>query len=154
MSVNILHFDELGLKQWHDIIKLRVDVFVVEQECPYPEVDGLDPHCLHLWCPQESTGQLMATLRIIPPEHHKGTLGLGRVVVSQEFRGTGLGVLIMKEAMSFMDEHHPGIKQELHAQDYLEHFYQKLGFKTVGEAYDWDGIVHVPMERIPISSDS
>lgn len=154
MNMSILPFQDLSLIQWHDIIKLRVDVFVVEQKCPYPEVDGLDPNCLHLWCPNESTGQLIATLRIIPPEHHNGSLGLGRVVVHRDFRDKGMGLSIMKEAMSFMDAHYPGVIQELHSQDYLEQFYQKLGFDTVGAAYDWDGIMHIPMERKPMASDT
>ena len=144
-SIHISAFQELSLKDWHDIAKLRVDVFVVEQACAYPELDGLDSDCLHLLAKLGT--ELVAYLRIIPPMIHEGTAGIGRVVVDAAYRKQGLGAAIMRKAVDYAEQVFPDITQELHAQVQQESFYASFGFVRVGPDYDWDGIMHVPMRR-------
>ncbi|MCP3029294.1 GNAT family N-acetyltransferase [Halobacillus sp. A5] len=136
-------FEELTKHELYSILQLRVQVFVVEQECPYPEIDGRDDECLHMW--KERGGRIEAYCRIVPPENESGHYSIGRVLVTEAARGSGAGRELMNRAISFLKNeiHAPSIS--LHGQEYLRAFYGSFGFKEVSEVYLEDDIPHVDM---------
>ncbi len=136
-------FNELNVELLYAILRLRVDVFVVEQECPYPEVDGQDPEALHLVA-RRADGALMAYARILPPKAD-GYPHIGRVVLPKEQRGTGLGKRLMQEALQVLRERYGSARSAIAAQTHLEQFYKDLGYVKTSEDYLWDGIQHVDM---------
>lgn len=145
MSVRICPFDELSLLDLHDLLALRIEVFVVEQDCPYQDVDGKDPHCFQMIYKEGEL--LIATLRILPPGIGYEEVGIGRIVVKESHRGKGLGNEIMKEALSFIRSKYPDTDVKLSAQEHLESYYNSHGFVKCGEGYLEDGIPHIPMLR-------
>jgi ElaA protein len=132
---------ELTAGQLHDLLKLRVDVFVVEQECPYPELDGLDlrPDTVHLWWP--AAGEPLVYLRLLAEPG--GGWRIGRVCTAKDARGTGLGGRLMAAAMDRIGTA-PAV---LDAQTYAQEFYARFGFVPEGEPFDEDGIQHIRMRR-------
>lgn len=136
-------FSELSLEQFHDILRLRVNVFVVEQNCPYEEVDGQDFGALHVT--GMINGALLAYARIILPMENDPHIHIGRVVTAKSERGSGLGHTLMQQCMLYLADHHPEIDIALAAQSHLTDFYAKHGFKPIGEEYAWDGIPHRDM---------
>ncbi len=140
---SVYDFSELGAQLFHDIVKLRIDVFVVEQNCPYPEVDGQDPDALHI-VGRRADGALVAYARILPPEAN-GIPHVGRVVVAKEHRRTGLGERLMQEAFEVLRQRYGSTRSALAAQTHLEQFYTDLGYVRTGDDYLWDGIPHVDM---------
>ena len=127
----------------HEIFKLRVDVFVVEQACAYAELDGRDPEALHI-IGRDEKGDLLAYARILPPEHGS-TPHVGRVVVPLFARGSGLGHQLMEHVLKALREHYGNTDSQLAAQDHLRRFYASFGYRAIGEVYPWDGIPHVDM---------
>lgn len=147
------HFLELGVQRLHDLLKLRQDVFVVEQKCAFGEIDGRDPAGRHLLI-FDRAETVVGCCRVIPPqplrqiapvEEDDHVASIGRVVVARQTRGTGIGHLLMKAAVRFCREQFP--QQTLHvaAQAHLEEFYAQHGFAVIGSPYDEDGIPHVTM---------
>ena len=141
-TIHIKPFKELTLHDLYSFLKLRVDIFVVEQNCPYPELDGADEKAIHLYI-KEDDG-VIAYLRIIPSK--TGTARIGRVVTKIEHRGKGLSSQLMKRAMEYIREHYPEDTMILSAQEHLQDYYGSFGFKAVSEVYLEDGIPHVDME--------
>ena len=127
------------------ILRLRSAVFVVEQNCVFPDMDGRDPDCEHLcgW----SDGELVAYLRLVPPGVRTPEVSLGRVVVTQSRRGQGLGRAVMREGLRHCARLYAGRPVKVSAQQHLEPFYQSLGFRAVSAPYLEDGIWHVDMIR-------
>lgn len=146
MKLEIKSYKQLSLDEFHDLIQLRIQVFVIEQDCSYQEVDGKDKLADHLLAVQG--GQMMATLRILPPGIAYTEWAIGRVVVAEEGRGTGLGNEIMELAIQHIDQLHGGLAPiKLSAQEHLRAYYQRHGFEQSGEGYLEDGIPHIPMGR-------
>ena len=146
--------DELSPRQLHAVLRLRVDVFVVEQACAYPEIDGRDPAARHLLvtAPGEagtSEMELAACLRLLRPEAPGAPLRIGRIVVAPDWRGTGLGDYLMRAALVEARRIAPDCPQALSAQAHLTAFYSGHGFVPVSETYLEDGIPHVDMLRDP-----
>ena len=140
-------FDELSLHELYEIMVLRQEVFVVEQDCPYLDADGKDPMAWHLMGFQEN-GKLIAYTRLLPKGiSYEKYPSIGRVVTSQSARGSGLGRELMEQSIGWMEELFPGEGIKIGAQCYLEKFYKSLGFEIVGEQYLEDGIPHYPMLR-------
>ena len=135
-------FKELTLHELYSFLKLRTDIFVVEQNCPYPELDGADEKAIHLYIKEDDA--VIAYLRIIPSK--TGTARIGRVVTKIEHRGKGLSSQLMKRAMEYIREHYPEDTMILSAQEHLKEYYGSFGFKAVSEVYLEDGIPHVDME--------
>lgn len=129
-------------------LRLRSAIFVVEQNCVFPEMDGRDPQCEHLcgW----NDGDLVAYLRLVPPAVRTKEVSLGRVVVAPAARGTGLGRAVMREGLARCAARYPGQPVKVSAQQHLERFYAGLGFVTTGAPYDEDGIAHVDMVKPPV----
>lgn len=141
-----LPFDRLSTRELYELLALRQRVFVVEQRCPYLDADGRDPQCWH-GLGTTGDGVLIATCRIVPPGVFYAEPAIGRVVTAPEMRRTGAGRLLMVEAIDQTKRLYPGQGIRLGAQRYLERFYTSLGFATVGEPYEEDGIPHLEMFR-------
>ncbi len=140
-SIQIKIFQELGLKELYSILKLRVDIFVVEQNCPYPELDGEDEDAVHLFIEEE--GEIASYLRIITRQEKTR---IGRVITNKEHRGKKLSSKLMEEAMVHIKTNYPQKIVLLSAQEHLQKFYGKFGFVSVSKMYLEDGIPHVDME--------
>jgi len=137
-------FQELSNSQLYALLKLRQDVFIIEQKCIYPDMDDLDQHCIHLLGYEEE--QLIACLRLIPAEFSdSGKTSLGRIITIFRKRGIGLGSLLMNETMAYLAKHFSGEKIQLSAQHHLQSYYHKYGFESFGKPYDEDGILHIAM---------
>ncbi|HFI0253390.1 TPA: GNAT family N-acetyltransferase [Streptococcus suis] len=136
-------FDQLSLQELYTILTLRMDVFVVEQACPYPEVDGKDPNCLHLLGTDE--GELVAYLRILPAGLSYDEVSIGRVVIKSSHRGKGLARPMMEQAIDFITTVWEESQIKIGAQAHLEKFYGSLGFESVSEVYLEDNIPHLDM---------
>ncbi len=143
MQWEIKAFDQLSLQELYTILTLRTNVFVVEQACPYPEVDGKDPNCLHLL--GTINGELVAYLRILPAGLRYDKVSIGRVVIKPSHRGKGLGRLMMEQAIHCITNEWKESQIIIGAQAYLEKFYQSLGFEPVSEVYLEDDIQHLDM---------
>lgn len=142
----IKSFKALCKDELYDLLKLRVDVFVVEQACPYPEIDGKDrhPETLHL-IGRGKDGDIVAYLRILPPGLSFQQVSLGRVVVAQSKRGNGFSDAMLTMALDQIRLSWPGETVQIGAQVYLKKFYKSHGFQTVSKAYLEDGIPHIDM---------
>ena len=143
MQWEIKAFDQLSLQELYTILTLRTNVFVVEQACPYPELDGKDPNCLHLL--GTINGELVAYLRILPAALRYDEVSIGRVVIKPSHRGKGLGRLMMEQAIHCITNEWKESQIKIGAQAYLEKFYQSLGFEPVSEVYLEDDIPHLDM---------
>jgi ElaA protein len=132
-------FAALSVDSLYELLQFRQSIFVVEQRCPYPDLDGLDQGAWHLSARGEGT--LVGYLRLIPRP-----LRIGRVGVAAPLRRGGLGRRLMHEALSHCREHYPGLPIALAAQTYLVPFYRSFGFEPTGEPFDDFGLAHVEME--------
>ena len=132
-------FQALSVDRLYELLQFRQSIFVVEQRCPYPDLDGLDQEAWYLLARVE--GALAGCLRLIPRP-----LRIGRVAVATTLRRRGLARRLMNEALQFCRVHHPGLPVALTAQTYLVSFYRSFGFEPTGEPYDDFGLRHVDME--------
>lgn len=137
-------FQELSLEEFHDIIALRIQIFIIEQNCPYQEVDGKDKLAHHLFFKNEMD-EIIAVTRILPQGISYEEVAIGRVVVHEEYRGTGLGNQLMADSMNFVRDKYGEVPVRLSAQKHLENYYGNHGFKSTGKEYLEDGIPHVEM---------
>lgn len=144
MSWELKRFDDLTNKELYDALRLRVDIFVVEQTCPYPEIDGKDQESLHLM--YKENGKIVAYARILPPGLSFDEASIGRIIVAESHRGTGLGHELLDQAIkASLAKYNQPIK--IGAQAYLEKYYEAAGFKTVSDVYLEDDIPHIDMLR-------
>lgn len=141
------HHSELSKDALYAILRLRTEVFVFEQKCPYQEVDGLDliGDTCHLTV--EEDGQLLGYLRLLDPERHDGDVVIGRVVIAPQGRGQGLGHELMEQALAAIAQRWPGLPIYLSAQAHLQGYYGRYGFAPVTEVYLEDDIPHIGMRR-------
>ncbi|MER1984992.1 MAG: GNAT family N-acetyltransferase [Solibacillus sp.] len=143
MKYTLKTFKQLTNIELYNILKERTAVFVVEQNCPYPEVDGKDPKSYHLF--KEENGEVIAYLRILPAGVSYKELSIGRVLVKKEYRGQKLAVELMTTALQFIHNELKETTVKIQAQDYLRNFYQSFGFEAISETYLDDNIPHVDM---------
>lgn len=141
------HHSDLGKEQLYALLKLRSEVFVVEQKCAYPDLDGQDldgdTHHLMGW----DNDQLVAYLRLLDPQSQGGDVVIGRVVTAPAGRGKGLGHKMMEQALKQAGKHWPQVPIYLSAQAHLQGYYGKYGFVVAGEEYLEDDIPHIGMRR-------
>ncbi len=140
-------YPELGIDELYEILSLRQQVFVVEQNCTYLDADHKDQAALHVLGLNPS-GELTAYARLLPvglsyPEH----CSIGRVITSISMRGLGLGNELMMVAISCCKQHFPGIPIKISAQTYLIEFYKRFGFQAIGGQYLEDGLPHIAMVK-------
>ncbi len=140
-------FVDLTAAQLYAMLALRQEVFVLEQTCLYPDIDGLDPAAHHLlgWRDVNGRRELAAHLRCLAPGAKYTEMSIGRVVTSPAARGTGLGRELVAQGIALAQQLHPGHAIRIGAQAHLEAFYAGFGFVTVSEPYDEDGIQHIDM---------
>lgn len=142
-----LHHSQLNAAQLYRLLALRNAVFIVEQQCPYLDIDGVDlagdnRHLLGIL-----DDQLVACARILMPEGEGQPVKIGRVIVSGEARGLNLGSRLMEQAINSCERHWPGQPIFLSAQAHLHRFYGRLGFVAVSGEYLEDNIPHIDMQR-------
>jgi ElaA protein len=134
----------------YQILALRQQIFIIEQNCIYPDIDGQDAAALHLlgWATDTAQLTLVAYARLFLPEQADEHLSFGRVVVGSAFRGRRLGGQLVEQILNYIQTSTYRDKPiTISAQHYLVKFYQQFNFKVVGEPYDEDGILHVEMRR-------
>ena len=141
MEVSIKHFSELSRDELFDIYKLRVSVFVVEQQCPYQEVDDGDRSAYHVFMKNEEG--IQAYLRILPAGAVFDQVSLGRVIAVK--RRCGLGTRIVREGIKAARELLDAREIKIEAQVYAKELYEKIGFVQTSEEFLEDGIPHVEM---------
>lgn len=146
MNWTLKKFSDLTTDEFHDILQLRINTFVVEQNCPFPELDGKDRMAYHYFG-KADTGKIVAYTRIFGPGDYYAEPSIGRVVVDPEYRRDGLGYELMSGSIDKIEELYGHSDIRIGAQKYLIGFYENLGFKKVGEEYLEDGIPHVYMIR-------
>lgn len=136
-------FQALTLQELHDLLALRVAIFVVEQRCAYQEIDGRDPDSIHVLA-KDDHGQVIACARVIPPRGDEPPR-IGRVAVRMDHRGKGLAHGLVRQCLREVRERYGPVGCQLSAQATLQAFYAAHGFEPVSEVYDWDGIPHIDM---------
>ena len=141
--LQIRRFDELSARELYAILKLRVDVFVAEQNCPYHELDDRDQDAVHVWL--EDIDGILAYLRIMDKGVESEYVSLGRVVTAK--RRNGLGTRILAEGIRIANDIFHTDTLYLEAQTYAVPFYETAGFQVISEPFMEDGIPHVKMLR-------
>ena len=144
MELIIKRFSELNLEELYDILKLRVDVFVVEQKCPYVEIDGLDQNAIHVFYKDEDG--IAAYLRVLDRGVESEYVALGRVIAAR--RGQGLGAKIMEAGIEVAKEQYQAEAIYLEGQTYAKGFYEKLGFRQISDPFPIDNIPHIKMLKM------
>ncbi len=135
-------FGELTPNELYGLLRLRVDVFVVEQACPYPELDGRDaePGTVHLWVPSPD-GSVLSTIRVLQNGPDRA---IGRVATASHARGQGLSARLITRGLQLC----AGRTVDIGAQAYLAQWYARFGFVRSGPDYLEDGILHLPMRMV------
>jgi len=143
-------FEELTLHQLYALIKLREEVFVVEQNCVYLDCDGKDQGARHLlaWQADYNDHLPIACIRLLPPEPPHNLPRLGRLLTSKKYRGNGLASTLVADAIIYAANLYPHLALKISAQVYLQKFYEAFGFTAVSAPYDEDGIMHLDMIRV------
>ncbi|GGB44168.1 acetyltransferase [Lentibacillus populi] len=136
-------FQEIPAIELYQIIKARVDVFVVEQNCPYEELDNCDQKAIHYFL--KINNEIAAYVRILPKGIKFPEVSIGRVLVTQKYRGKGYAKAVMQKAIDFISEEWQETTIKIQAQTYLHKFYASFGFKQVSEVYLEDDIPHIDM---------
>ena len=142
-----IKYKDLSIDELYEAMTLRQQVFVLEQNCPYVDADGLDPLSYHVLGNNDS-GKLVSYARICPPGvSYKEYVSIGRVAVQEKARGTGEGYKLMEATLGFCGDLFPNIPNKISAQTHLLRFYQNLGYVEVGVGYLEDDIPHMAMIR-------
>lgn len=154
MNFYIKNFNELTNLELYNIIRIREEIFVLEQNCVYVDCDQLDPFCDFLYvieemedCDNYDSNFIIGTLRIMPPGVKFDRLTIGRVVVAQKARRQGLANKMMNKAIQYIEDKYGRVEIELSAQYFARSLYEKSGFQVVSDIYLEDGIDHVRMIR-------
>ncbi|MEP1932867.1 MAG: GNAT family N-acetyltransferase [Roseibium sp.] len=148
LTIRWAKFDDLSPQEVHDFLKLRQDIFVLEQTSLYADIDGKDPEALHCFIKDKASGALIGAIRAFTGLEN-GDARIGRVVIAEDGRGKGLGRALMLEGIARVEKLAPSAKIHITAQSHLEAFYNSLGFDKATAPYDQDGIPHIDMIRLP-----
>lgn len=145
LKIEVKKFSELDLTELYFILQLRSEVFVVEQDCVYQDIDGKDFDALHIL--GKKHGEIVAYTRCFKPGYYFDEAAIGRVVVKASERKYGYGHEIMKASDRAILDHYHTSQIKLSAQQYLIKFYESHGYRTTGEGYLEDGIPHIAMVK-------
>lgn len=145
MEWKLKSYEELSKEELYRIIKLRIDVFIVEQNCPYHELDHLDERAHHLFLSQE--GEIAAYCRLFPSGTAYPEASIGRVIVRKEDRERDMRRRFLIKRSAFLEGERGETKVKISAQNHLRSFYGSFGFKAISDVYMEDGIPHVDMIR-------
>lgn len=143
MVIEAKPFDELSVEEIHDIFKLRSEIFVVEQDCVYQDIDGKDAKAVHVIGKKQ--GEIIAYTRVFKGGDYFKDASIGRVAVKKSERKYGYGKDIVQASILAIESHFLETTIRISAQLYLERFYHDFGFHQVGEGYLEDGIPHIAM---------
>ncbi|MGB1038530.1 MAG: GNAT family N-acetyltransferase [Bacteroidia bacterium] len=143
---NIKHFNTLSALEYHHILALRTSIFVIEQDCPYQEMDEKDLHSYHVF--GSIDGQVVAVVRIVPAGISYEEISIGRVAVLKKLRGTNVGNDLMNKSIEFVSQTFENQSIRISAQEHLKSFYERFNFKKQSEMYLEDGIPHIEMLRL------
>ncbi len=144
----IKSFETLDTLEFHNILKTRINVFVVEQNCPYPELDDKDFYATHLMGKDECN-EIIAYARLLPPGISYEESSIGRVLTIESVRGKGIGHLLIDQSIETTQKLFGSGPIKISAQEHLVQFYTQHGFNSYGESYFEDGIPHVSMLFTP-----
>ncbi len=147
LNIETKTFKDLTTKELYNLLQLRSEVFVVEQDCVYQDLDEKDEKALHIIGKKDN--KIVAYTRVFKPGDYFTEASIGRVVVSKEERQHKYGYDIMEASIKAVKDYFDETKIKLSAQTYLKQFYNNLGFKEKGEEYLEDGIPHVAMIKLP-----
>lgn len=145
MTFQTFKFSELNTPQLYDLLQLRSEVFVVEQDCVYQDIDGYDHIAIHILAYDKQL--LVAYARILPPQTYFEELSIGRIIVKESYRGKALGHDLMAFCIDYVSSQFKPQSIKLSAQEHLKLFYENHGFQQQGDGYLEDGIPHVAMYR-------
>ena len=143
MNFEFKPFSELTNVELYDILRIRSEIFVVEQNCVYNDLDGLDKQAVHQF--MKKNNEIIAYSRLLPSGTRFPECSIGRVIVKKSERGTGFGIQMMEEAKSYILKEWKATRIKISAQRYLQKFYENLGFTVVSDMYLEDGIPHYGM---------
>lgn len=143
MAWTLKTFDSLTPHELYAILRLRTEVFVIEQTCIFQDMDNKDQQCYHLMCWND--GLLIAYARLVPPGISYEEPSIGRVVAPPAVRGNGIGKLLMEKSIEEVIKLYGKTPIKLGAQLYLKNFYESLGFRQTSDIYNEDGINHIEM---------
>lgn len=135
-------FDELTIQELYELLRIRTDVFVVEQDCVYQDMDYDDQPAIHLWLTDEED-RVVALCRVCPAGTHMEEVSIGRVITTE--RGKGYGKQIMLAGIEAAKEHFGAKRIDIEAQEYAKGFYEQVGFRQSSEQFILDGIPHIKM---------
>ncbi len=141
MELTVKHFDQLTTRELYEILQARIAVFVVEQNCPFQEIDGKDFFSYHVF--YRDNGQIQAYVRVVEANLGCAEISIGRVLTIA--RGSGLGRKIMREGIRIAQEILGADKIHLEAQSYAKGFYEQFGFRQISEEFLEDDIPHINM---------
>ena len=142
---NIKNFEDLSTKELYKILKVRQEVFIVEQTCYYLDADGYDDKALHIWA--ETNGEIEAYCRILSQGIKYPETSIGRVLTNTKYRNLKLGKTLINIALQAIETHFETSECRISAQDYLLEFYKSFGFEDTGKKYLEDDIPHTEMVR-------
>lgn len=145
MQIELKTFEELSNHELYEILRLRSEIFVVEQDCVYQDMDNLDKEALHIFAIYKE--QVVGYVRLLRPGTRFPEASIGRVVTKKEYRNRGISRFLMHAAIDHIETEWKLPEIKLSAQSYLVKFYESLGFKIVTEEYLEDGIPHYGMKR-------
>lgn len=145
MDFKIKKFDELTPMEVYEIGKIRQEVFVVEQNCPYLDFDEKDFNSYHIFARDEKTDKMFCYSRVLAPGLSYDTASIGRVMVLQKYRKYGYARELVIKSIETVKEVFKKDEITIGAQNYLKDFYSSLGFKAISDVYDEDGIPHIDM---------
>lgn len=148
MQWHLQKFADLGVHNLYEILRIRMEVFMLEQTCLYAECDGKDQVAKHLFL--ESNGVCLAYARLIPPGiAYADCSAIGRVLVHRDYRSAGFGKELLTRAIAHLSTEHAGIPIRISAQHYLKDFYTDFGFLVESAVYLEDNIPHLEMVHYP-----
>ena len=148
-TVSCKPFHSLTPEELYKILRLRSEVFVVEQNCVFLDMDNKDPHCDHVMIFAEG---LVAVSRLVPPGVSYEEMSVGRIANHPSVRGTGMGKILMRESLRLLHDRYGAGPVRIGAQYYLKAFYESFGFRQCSDIYDEDGIDHILMIKESSSS--
>lgn len=142
ISLHKKRYDELTTQELYELLRIRTDVFVVEQNCVYQDMDYDDQPAIHLWLTDEED-RIVALCRVCPAGTHMEEISIGRVITTE--RGKGYGKQIMLAGIEAAKEHFGAKRIDIEAQEYAKGFYEQVGFRQSSEPFILDGIPHIRM---------
>jgi ElaA protein len=142
LSLHKKRFDELTTQELYELLRIRTDVFVVEQNCVYQDMDYDDQPAIHLWL-TDAEERIVALCRVCPAGTHMEEVSIGRVITTE--RGKGYGKQIMLAGIEAAKEHFGAKRIDIEAQEYAKGFYEQVGFRQSSEPFILDGIPHIRM---------